>query len=207
MLFNRYFQYIGLAIFAGLILCACGKTSQNSTTDAQGFEGYTITPVEGSNISKAVKPGKGQSTEEIGYIANGKKHGMWVKYYPLDKVENISHYVNGKLQGLSVTFDNRGQITQSEYYTDDVLDGLQTTYRFGRPQEEIPYKMGVIEGKVMRYYTNGKIKEGIEYASGKQHGYYRHYNENQQKDLEYLYSHGEKVSGGMVDPAESEDPE
>lgn len=194
-------KYTILSSFVFLICClTMPGCDQGSTPVPANLDGFELVQIKGSDTQKAVKKDGGGTVVEEGYVLNGNKHGLWMTYHPDGRIATINHYVDGNLNGVSLTLDNRGQITDKAFFTDNQYDGQKAKYRFGRPQEIVPYKNGVIDGRVVKYYTNTKVMEEIDYANGKQHGYYRHYNEEGVMDLEYVYENGTKVSGGIVTP-------
>ncbi len=138
-----------------------------------------------------------------GFVLNGGKTGTWLTYHTDGRIKTVESYANNQLDGVQLELDQRGQVVKRAFYQAGLLHGASSTYKFGRPQEIIPYNMSIVDGTVKRYYVNGKLMEEIQFKNGKQDGYYRHYNEQEQMDLEYVYKNGEKVSGGMVDPAPS----
>lgn len=184
-----------IAVPAFLLLTnACNKPAPVADTDLEGFE---ITQVPGSEFSKATKLVDGNKSQE-GYLLNGQRNGLWLEYHPDGRISLIQHFVNGKLNGPVLALDGRGQITAHTDYTDGIYDGIKATYKFGKPQEEIPYVNGKIEGIMKKYYSSGKVMELIEYKNNVQDGYYRHFDEENVLDLEYVYKNGKKVSGGIV---------
>lgn len=190
----KYTGFFFLALIA-FIETACNKTAPPVEADLAGFE---LTPVAGSEFFLATKMADSIKVQE-GYVLNGRKNGLWLDY-AAGNISLIQHFIEGKLNGPVLAMDARGQVTSRAEYRDGILNGLKATYKFGRPQEEIPYVNGKIEGVMKKYYTNNKLMEEAEYKNNVQDGYYRHYNEEGVIDLEYLYKNGEKVSGGIVNP-------
>ena len=191
-----------LVLVAMMFAIGCGGKTEQPAVSVGGFDGFNLTEMPGTDLQRATRLSPTENVEEEGYVRNGARHGMWILYHADGHVKTVCNYVDGKLDGLKISLDARGQIIEKQGFKEGEPHGMHVTYRFGRAQEEIPYDMGTVHGKVMRYYGNNKIKESIEFVNGKQHGYYRHYNEQGDKDMEYVYENGEKVSGGIVEPDE-----
>lgn len=191
-------RLIPIILAACTLFISCSNSKPTVSADLNGFD---LTQVPGSSFYLATRMQDGMKQQE-GYILDGSRNGMWLDYGADGRVSMIQHFVNGKLNGPVFTFDNRGQINAQTDYYDGTYHGMKSTYKFGRPQEEIPYVMGKINGVMKKYYTNNKLMEEIEYKDNVQDGYYRHFNEEGTVDLEYLYKKGEKVSGGIVTPPE-----
>ena len=194
--------YFVSAILSIALIISCGSQASAPPAGSGNMEGYDVSAIAGSEMSRAVKM-EGELKRQEGYTLNGNKTGTWLTYHSDGRIKMVESFVNNQLDGVQLELDQRGQIIKKAYYQSGQLDGPSSTYKFGRPQEIIPYRMGTVDGTVQRFYVNGKKMEEIQFKSGKQDGYYRHYNEQEQMDLEYVYKNGEKVSGGMVDPSQS----
>ena len=188
-------KYYALLLTTGLIFAlSCKQAAPPVSADLEGFE---LTQVPGSAFYQAVKIVDSIKVQE-GYVLDGRKNGVWLDYAPDGKISLIQHYVDGKLNGPSITLDTRWQVTARADYTDGRYDGVKATYKFGRPEEEVMYRNGEVDGLSKKYYQTGKLMEEAEYSNNQLNGYYRHYNETGEKDLEYEYRNGEKISGGIV---------
>lgn len=195
---NKKVHFFSLMITLGFFaLAGCGEKATTSAPGPQ-VSGYDTEAIEGSSIVRASKS-SGDIVVEEGYLLDGTKTGLWVTYDADGKVTSMKNYVNGKLDGVSVVMSQREQIDEKAHYRQDVLHGLSGKYRFGRPEEELPYKNGQLDGIVRKYYQNGKIREEIGFKDGKQHGSYKYYNEDGSISLDYTYENGEKISGGIVE--------
>ncbi len=183
-----------LCLASALVVFSCGKADTPVTTDTESYE---LTAIPGSAFIRAQLIANGVVTES-GFLLDNVRTGLWTSYHPDGRPSLMQHFINGKLNGPAVSMDTRGQITAQAYYTDGVYDGMMSTYRFGRVQEQIPYRMGQVHGVLKRFYPNGKLLEEAEYADNQQHGYYRRYDEDGVMNLEYVYEHGEIVTGGIV---------
>lgn len=199
-MFQTKVSYFVCAGLISILIISCGEKAPSPQPGSGDLEGYEITPIKDSEMSRALLM-EGGVTKQDGFIVNGKKSGTWLTYHSDGRIKMVESYVNDKLDGVQLELDQRGQVIKRAFYKTGVLNGPSSTYKFGRPQETIPYTMGAVDGTVRRYYVNGKKMEEIQFKGGTQDGFYRHFNEQEQMDLEYIYKNGEKVSGGMVDPA------
>lgn len=192
--------FLGIA----LIFFSC-DTNQSQTKSvpaaAANLEGFT-TQDFGNNTQKAIKKGTSGAVVEEGELLNNLKTGTWVTYYPEDsRIKTITNYINGKKNGIYMELNDRGSVDLQCYYTDDILNGKWVKYKFGsRPEKEIDYAMGQMDGFYREYHSNGKLQKEISYKAGKQDGKFRQYNDKEQVVMEYEYKNGEKISGGIVTP-------
>ena len=194
--------YFTGALLTTLAIISCGSNESAPQPGSGNLEGYDVSAISGSDLSRAVLM-EGAIKRQEGYTLNGNKTGTWLTFQSDGRIKMVESFVNNQLDGVQLELDQRGQIVKKAFYRAGELDGPSSTYKFGRPQEVIPYSMGTVNGTVQRFYVNGKKMEEIQFTNGKQDGFYRHYNEQEQMDLEYVYKDGEKVSGGMVDPSQS----
>lgn len=190
---------------------ACNNTPQgeqtNTGTDSLGA--YQIEDLPGSDLKRASRKGPEGFVVEEGFLKKGEKTGTWVSYdngpeFP----SKVMTYVDGVVQGIYLELSDRGQIELKANYKNNRLDGPWGQYKFGRPTITAQYRDGVLDGIYREYYLrDGKIQKEIHYLNGKQHGPYRVFNEEGQVTLEYEYRDGEKVSGGIVETGNANEPE
>lgn len=181
-----------------LFLSSCGDKPVDTESASTDPAGFVIEPVEGTDFQHASKSA-GNVLSEEGYLLNEEKTGVWTTYHQDGRIKSLQHYLGDRLHGVSLKFNNRGQIEEKAYFDQGTPDGYYATYRFGRPQEEMNYVNGKLEGTVKKFYTNGKLREEIDFRNGVQHGSYKYYNEDGTLSLEYTYENGEKISGGIVE--------
>lgn len=188
-----------LALFVAIVLSACGGGGGNAVPVSADLNGYTVTPLKGTNASIAEKFDANGKKIESGYVINGNKSGQWTQYEADGKIKFIVNYIDGLKNGDELTFNSRGQIEGRTSYKNNVLDGIYGTYKNGRPTQEVSYKDGQFDGPTRKYFTNGKLQQEIFFKNGKQHGTYKYFDEEGNVTLEYEYKNGEKVSGGIVE--------
>ena len=196
------FKSVFLLLAFSLTLIACKDKdpiveTKSGTGDLKGFQ---IAPLPGSQYQSAVLVENGRTIVE-GYIdAANKKTGQWVEYIPEGDIALIENFIDGNREGMVLKFTNHGQIENKSYYKQGSLHGPWVQYKFGKVVEERNYDMGKLDGVVKKYTDRTwKLAQEIEYKQGKQHGFFRHYDEEGNVTLEYEYKDGEKVSGGIVE--------
>lgn len=181
--------------------CKPSTTANTSTSEALGGDlaGLKIEPVPGSSISYARQFDPGGKLQIEGFVENGKKTGMWIKYTPEGEIELINHYVNGLLEGAVMHMSFRNQVDLKSHYKQGLLEGTWTQYRYGKPVETREYKAGKLDG-VVRIYDQREytLKQEMHYKNDKLDGPFRYYNSAGQVTLDYTYKDGEKVEGGMT---------
>lgn len=95
--------------------------------------------------------------EEEYYVVNGKKEGLYKKYYPDGSLRKTCFYLNDEINGDFIKF-----------------------YQNGTLKYKIPYVNGYKNGKYIRYYENGNIETEATYLNNLLEGECRNYYENQQ---------------------------
>ena len=138
------------------------------------------------------------------FDANGKRHGVWKKYFKLNKrLRYTGQFNHGKEVGIFKyydinndtkpivirkfnTVDNVSEV--SFFTTKGVIESkgkMLGKNRIGKwlfyhgngrtvLSEEL-YENGLLEGELKVYYANGKITEIAYYVNGKLHGSYKRY--------------------------------
>ena len=188
-----------------LLLSSCGGGGNSTpaigaSIDLSGFE---IQDVPGTTSQKAVKRTPAGVLLEEGILEGGKRNGMWVTYHASNEIpKTIVNYVNDVSSGVYYSFNERGQLEEMRGYLNNELDGKWGKYKFGRTTEEAMYKNGKYHGVYKSYFSNSDlVQKEFNYKNGELHGSYKFYNEDGKVTLEYEYDNGEKLSGGIVEPA------
>jgi antitoxin component YwqK of YwqJK toxin-antitoxin module len=200
---KQFIFLFGFAMF--LNACGGGGNSAPAVGASIDLSGFEIQDIPGTNFQKVVKRTSDGTLLEEGVIMDGKRNGMWVTYHTDNEIpKTIVNYVNDVSSGSYYSFNNRGQLEEMRGYLNNELDGKWGKYKFGRTTEEANYKNGKFDGVYKSYFANSdKVQKEFNYKNGELHGNYKFYNEDGQVTLEYEYDNGEKVSGGIVEPASS----
>ncbi len=186
---------------------ACKPAVEKAATPAglpgEDLSGLTYAEIPGSETQYARQIDTTTGVVQIeGFMKNGKKTGMWIQYSPEGDIQLINHYVDGELEGVALRMTFRNQVDLRSTYRKGKLDGPYTAYRFGKIVEERIYKDGMLNGPYKIYDERTfKIKQEMNYVNDKLDGYFRYYNEEGAVTVEYTYKNGEKVGGGMTEPA------
>lgn len=112
------------------------------------------------------------SKVEEGYFDNGRKKGLWTKYYPKGSVKSKITYVNGRAQGDFVIYYKNGKIEEKGTWKSKVYSGdFVRYYEDGTvSQKKFFNEKGKTEGKVTYYYPNGQAELVFETVNGKGSG-------------------------------------
>jgi len=193
-----------LTIFAS----SCKPTSEEAakapaTEMGTGdLAGMTMEDIPGSKVKYAKQINAQGHLEIQGFVQDGKKTGQWIQYSPEGDIILINHYVDGLLEGTAMRMSFRNQVDLKINYKQGKLNGPWIAYKFGKIIEERQYTNDKLEGVAKTYDERTfKVKQEVQYKNGLQDGYFRYYDEDGNLTLEYQYKAGEKVSGGIVEPA------
>lgn len=198
---KQIFILFSLAIF----ISSCGGSGNSTPAEGASIDlsGFEILDIPGTTFQKVVKRTPAGILLEEGTLSNGKRNGMWVTYHASNEIpKTIINYVNDVNSGVYYSFNERGQLEEMRGYLNNELDGKWGKYKFGRTTEEAMYKGGKFNGVYKSYFANSDlVQKEFNYKDGELHGSYKFYNEEGQVTLQYEYDNGEKVSGGIVEPA------
>jgi len=181
----------------GFISCGSSGGGGGAATSLVGYDSADV----GGGVTRASKKDEAGNYIEQGYLINGVRNGVWIKYYDgaeAGKVKSVASYSNGALNGPYYEYTNRGQIETEVNYANNVYDGVVAKYKFGRAVEVKTYLNNKLHGPSYDYFNDGKIQKETHFKDGKQHGIMSWYNEEGAKTMEYEYKDGEKISGGIV---------
>jgi antitoxin component YwqK of YwqJK toxin-antitoxin module len=113
-----------------------------------------------------------------GVLINGKEEGLWLKYYPDEKINAKEQYRDGLLWGKCIYFypngnkmqeenwDNGGQIGEAKYY-----------FESGKLKRAGSYGEGGYEGPWLMYHENGLLRQKGNYKQGKPFGPWKFFSE------------------------------
>lgn len=196
---NRLMTFLLVAV---TLFSACsskgGEAPANSPWDYTGFTFEEVPGMPNAQIARKVD-GQGRLMEE-GMLIDGKRNGLWVKYYVEKQLpKEVANFANDMYNGPFFQYTNYGQLEMLAHYRNNKLHGKYIKYRINRPVEEADYVDGKYHGWYKSYYeSNGKLQKEIQYKHGVLDGYYRYYNEDGSLVMEYEYKDGEKIRGGLV---------
>lgn len=197
---------IFLSVVLSLIIFSCNNNSSSTPLPAD-LSSFVVVDHPGRKLQKAVSTDENGQIMEEGELLDGMKTGAWITYHTEDgRVKSITNYINGKKNGLHMTFNERGFVELQCFYTEDQFNGPYMTFRSAvKKIIDTNYKMGVLDGKYSEYNDRtGKLLKEMNYKNGKLDGQFKQYNDKEEIVLEYQYKDGEKISGGIVNPGNSE---
>ena len=147
---------------------------------------------------------------------NGKREGVWKKYYNNKRIRYQGQFKNGKEIGIFKfysasnseypeaikTFEQKSNFAKVKFYSEKGLlksEGeMKGKIRIGKWKyyhidgktilSEERYKEGILNGESKTYYTTGKLTEHLFYKNGKLSGNIKRYadNGNLLGDLNYI---------------------
>lgn len=171
-------------------------------TGSDDMSGLVLEDIPGSKVKYARQINAQGQVEIQGFVEDGKKTGQWIQYGPEGDIILINNYIDGLLEGTAMRMTFRNQVDLKLNYKQGKLDGPWVSYKFGKIIEERQYANDKLEGVAKTYDERTfKVKQEVQYKDGLQDGYFRYYDEAGNITLEYQYKKGEKVSGGIVEPA------
>lgn len=129
---------------------------------------------------------------ESGSYKNGRKEGLWTKYYPNGSKQSEIIYKSGRPDGKFKLYYENGNVEEEgswvnrlysgsfkRYYEDGTIEQEKTfdgngkakgkvTYYYPNGQKELEFTTsnGKETGKAVRYYPNGDVKEVISFEDG-----------------------------------------
>ncbi len=169
-------HFLTLALFFSCSLvgyCAAVPQSGENFVDANNLKQghWTITIKQ----KKLPNYKEGQTIEE-GFYKDGRKEGVWTKYYSSGQKEHELTFVNNKLDGQAVFF-----------------------YKSGKRKEEGIWKKNRWIGNYKYFFKNGQVRNEWKYSeTGKRSGVQRYYYKNGQVKLEGAWENG-KESGALTE--------
>ncbi len=189
-----------------LIISSCAPGAQktgDATTKGEGdLANMLMEAIPGTNTQYARQLDAVGNVQIEGFVEDGKKTGLWIQYTPEGDIALINHYVKGLLEGTSMRMSFRNQVDLRLNYKQGKLDGPWTAYKFGKIIDQRFYVNDKLEGTARTYDDRSfKLKQEVQYKNGLQDGFFKYYDESGNVTLEYEYKNGEKVSGGIVEPA------
>jgi antitoxin component YwqK of YwqJK toxin-antitoxin module len=117
---------------------------------------------------------------EEGDYFNGRKNGLWVRYYPNGNKQSEIDYVNGRPKGEYKTYYDNGNVEEKGSWVNQRNTGNFSRYynNGNKMQEFIFSESGVREGKQVYFYENGKVEVEVSMVAGKEEGVMKRYYDN-----------------------------
>lgn len=107
------------------------------------------------------------NAESIQYI-NGKRHGLYQKWFPDGTLSFEANYLDGLQHGKTRTWWKNGNLRSEAYYENGVANGIQKQwYKSGAKFKEMSIINGKEEGLQKAWRENGKIYNNYEAKNGR----------------------------------------
>ena len=130
---------------------------------------------------------------------DGKKEGVWIKYYWSGKLKSKGNYKDDKLEGEFLRYWKNGQLKYKWNYKDGKEEGeLLWYYENGNIWFKKNYKNAELDGELLNYDKNGKLWKKRNYKDGKQDGEDLWYYNNGQIRYKTFYK-DDKKEGEQLD--------
>ena len=125
------------------------------------YQGQPFTGISILYYSETIK------AESITYV-NGKRHGLYKKWFADGRLSFEAHYFNGLQEGTTKTWWKDGNMRSEANYTNGIVNGIQKQwYRSGIRFKEMTIVNGKEEGLQKAWRENGKIYNNYEAKNGR----------------------------------------
>ena len=154
-----------------LSTAAWAQNKRNADGERQGKWVFT-----GKDFPNRKLP-KTQKVEE-GYYVNGRKEGIWTKFFPDGKIQLKGTNNNNRPQGTYTRYYPNGKIAEQGDFQANGYKGLLLRYH---DNGQLAYRanfnnQGQESGKVCYYHPNGKLALSYTVKNGKVQGQVARYN-------------------------------
>lgn len=120
------------------------------------------------------------STIEKGRYENGRKVGVWTRYYPNGNIQSKITYANGRPKGSYEFYYSNGQLEEKSSWNRNKNYGeFKRYYENGQPMQEFYFGInGKRSGEQLYFYSNGQVEVSVDVVDGKENGSLKRYYEN-----------------------------
>ncbi len=130
----------------------------------EGLVYYQGKPFTGTSVSFYADE---KIAEKIDYL-QGKRQGLYRKWFASGLLSFEAHYQNGKLEGSSKSWWKNGQQRSEANHSQGVVHGVQRQwYQSGQLFEELHIEHGKEEGMQKSWRENGKVYNNYEAKNGR----------------------------------------
>jgi antitoxin component YwqK of YwqJK toxin-antitoxin module len=106
-------------------------------------------------------------SEKIGFF-NGKREGLYYKYFRDGSIKNKGYYIQNKLHGIKFNYFKNGKVYSESNYVNGKRQGLQRTWFLnGQLAKRKNLNKGKEEGLQQAWLENGKIYVNYEAKNGR----------------------------------------
>ncbi|MFN3840701.1 MAG: toxin-antitoxin system YwqK family antitoxin [Cyclobacteriaceae bacterium] len=130
-----------------------------------------------------------------GDYVNGKKHGLWITYYPSGRIASQGNYAEGEPSGIWEYYFEDGSLSSSGEFIGGQKNGYWSSQtKDGKKLSEATFANG--RGEYREYYPSGKLKVIGLLADNKREGIWNFYYEDGKKEGECDYVNGKGIYRG-----------
>jgi antitoxin component YwqK of YwqJK toxin-antitoxin module len=194
----KFFQILAISfmLIPSSFAANTGNGEDLNVTDSSGLrQGYWI--IKGYMTDNAdYSP---NSTVEEGEYKDGKKEGIWKKYWANNKVKSEITYINNRPQGAYSVYYKNGQLEERGIWDRSKNIGeFRRYYRNGKPQQEFYFSDNGKRNGIQRYFhENGQLELEVNIVNGKEGGVMnRYYADGSLKESKEL-TDGKLVEGSI----------
>lgn len=133
----------------------------------KGIHFFGKTPFTG----RAIKRYSDSSYAMVVTYSDGKKNGIFQKWYPSGQISYSAEYINGKLSGTSRTWWKNGKLRTESNFVQGIPNGPQYQYYKSGQKFKLQYlNHGIEEGLQRSWRENGALYNNYEAKNGKIYG-------------------------------------
>ena len=123
---------------------------------------------------KPIHESEEKRVQAEGMFVNGEKDGLWVYYYPDEKIAAKGNYKNGEPDGEWEYFYEDGKLSSKGIFEDGRKNGVWNVfYPDGKLRGQGEFVNGT--GDYIEYYKNKNVKVKGHVAHGNNHGEWKYY--------------------------------
>jgi antitoxin component YwqK of YwqJK toxin-antitoxin module len=120
---------------------------------------------------------------------DGRKDGLYQKFWPNGKVQVEAHYKADSLDGERRFYYETGAVQAVEHYVNNHYHGdFKEFYPNGKAKVEQRYENDKLQGISTVYYENGNVREQVTLKDNEEDGPFKEYYENGNLKCEGTYS-------------------
>lgn len=114
---------------------------------------------------------------EEGEYENGRKIGLWVRYYPNGNIQSKINYVNGRPKGMYELYYDNGQVEEQGNWNRNKNTGdFKRFYDNGEMMQHFQFgDDGKRNGEQLYFYSNGEVEVRVDVVGGKENGSLKRY--------------------------------
>ncbi|MFC6268124.1 toxin-antitoxin system YwqK family antitoxin [Frigoriflavimonas asaccharolytica] len=154
-----------------LIIISCGKSEElmvaKSDLVLQPIGDYTYYRKE-LFTGKSVLRYENLHNAEIATFRDGRKEGLYQKFFGNGKISYEANYKDGNLDGIAKSWWGNGNLRSESFYRNEVVEGEQKQYyQSGKIFKVMNFTNGLQDGMQKAWRENGKIYNNYQAKNGR----------------------------------------